>query len=59
MQCCSSLQGAKTARPCFEGARTSGDKARPGQRPHARATSTQVGVMAVVQGGQGNRQARL
>jgi hypothetical protein len=36
-----------------------GDKARPRRRPHSRATGTQVRTMAVVQGGQGGRQARL
>jgi hypothetical protein len=33
----------------------SGDKARPRRRPHSCATGTQVGAMAVVQGGQGGR----
>jgi hypothetical protein len=33
------------------------DQARPGQRPHARTTGMQVGDMAVVQGGQGGKQA--
>ncbi len=36
-----------------------GDQVGPGQRPHIHTISAQVGVVAVVQGGQGSRQARL
>jgi hypothetical protein len=39
--------------------RPDGDKAQPTQRPHARVTSAQVVAMAIVQGGQRDRQVRL
>jgi hypothetical protein len=37
----------------------SGDKAGPRRGPHARAIDMQVRAVAVVQGGQGGRQAHL
>ncbi len=35
------------------------DQVGPGRGPHAHTTSVQVGAVAIVQGSQGNRQARL
>jgi hypothetical protein len=49
-------------RPLGHASRAQGlgrDKAGPRQGPHARVTGTQVGALAVVQGGQGSRQAHL
>ncbi len=35
-----------------------GDQIGPGRGPHAHTTCVQVGAVAIVQGGQGGRQAR-